>query len=62
MVTETSVGATSREAPIQTTCRPAEVSRQASGNPAAEAQSGATPTSRTFCPTAPPTAKSGSST
>eukprot|EP00969_Alexandrium_andersonii_P207856 9181821-Alexandrium_andersonii.AAC.1 len=62
MVTETSDATTSREAPIQTTRRPAEVLRRASGNPAAEAHRRATPASLTFCSTVPPTAKSRSST
>eukprot|EP00969_Alexandrium_andersonii_P314619 13898383-Alexandrium_andersonii.AAC.1 len=62
MVTDTSESSTSSEAPIHMTCRPAEVLCQAKRNPAAEVQRRATPTSRVFCSTEPPTAKSGSST
>eukprot|EP00969_Alexandrium_andersonii_P289939 12815801-Alexandrium_andersonii.AAC.1 len=61
-MTDTSASSTSSEAPIEVTCRPAEVLCQANGDPAAKAQRSATPTSRVFCSTVPPTAKSGSST
>eukprot|EP00969_Alexandrium_andersonii_P276689 12230212-Alexandrium_andersonii.AAC.1 len=62
MATDTSASSTSSEAPIQVTSRPAEVLCQARGNPAADAQRRATPTSWVFCSTVPPTAESGSST
>eukprot|EP00969_Alexandrium_andersonii_P227687 10055371-Alexandrium_andersonii.AAC.1 len=62
MVTATSPSPTSRVAPIHVTCRPAEVLCQASGKPAAVAQRRATPASRVFCDTEPPTANRGSST